>query len=147
MAAKVIGQGRRVAVALSRFDSKTFLQNFGQTSTHFGVALAPCFTSCSIYGCSGTAKGLAEQESQGVNIGAGVYWSGDRLSKSHGFESCRLLGCHPAWRSPEPVGYSLTDLDRLSSQMKVEEHRHSIARNQNIRRLHVHVHETMNMRS
>ena len=123
MAAQVIGQGCCVEVAFGGLDGKTFLHNVGQARADLRIAMLPGFSLRPLDTCTGAAECLAQQEPQGVEIRATVYWLGNRLPQAHGLQSCCLLGCHPAWRSPKPVGYSLTRLYRFSSQVKVQEQR------------------------
>src|SRR5271166_754351 len=123
MAAQVIGQACYVEVAFGGLDGKTFLHNVGQARADLRIAMLPGFSARPLDTCTGAAECLAQQEPQGVEIRATVYQLRNRLPQAHGLQSCSLLGCHPARRSPESVGYSLTRLYRFSSQVNVQEQR------------------------
>ena len=70
---------------------------------------------------------------------------GTGCPRPDGLECGFLLGCHPARCSAQSVGDPLAGLDRLAREMEVKQHRLSVAGDQDVRRLHVHVNQAMNV--
>ena len=139
MPAQVIRQGGRIAVTLRRLPGQALRDDVGQTHAHPGIVEVPPRTGRTVDEGTRDAKCVAQQQAQRIEIGPMIHGFRDRLAEAHGLHGVLLLGGHPAGRSPQPVGNPLTGLDRLPSQVKVEEHGQTVARDQDIRRLDVHV--------
>ena len=137
--AEVVGEGRRVAVAVGRCGGQAFPDDVGEPDADPGVPELPGPAGRPVRRRAGAAEGLAEQQAQRVEVGEAVDGPGDRPSPADGHHRGLLLGRHPAGRPPEPVTDPFAGRDRAARQVEVEEHRLAVARDQDVRGLDVHV--------
>ena len=82
-------------------------------------------------------KGLIEQNAQRVNIGLGIQRSRNWRAPSDRLDGGALLGRHIAWRAPQSFDRHALQVPRFTGEVKIEEHRLTVAGQQNIRRLDV----------
>ena len=142
---QVIRQGSCVAITLGRLRCQAFQSDVGQPDADLGVAAVAELAGHVPAPRTSAAESFAQQEPQCIKIRAVVHGCRDWLPQAHGLECGFLFGCHPARCSAQSVRDPLAGLDRLAREMEVKQHRLSITRDQDVRRLHVHVNQAMNV--
>ena len=120
--AQVISHRGRVVIALGRVRGQTFMGDIRQSAADQGIAMPPGSAGCPFNPSSRTAQRLTQQQSQCIEISAVVDRSRSALSPAHGLQGGLLLGCHPRRRPTEAVNDPFPRLDRLSSEVEIEQH-------------------------
>ena len=88
---------------------------------------------------------MPQQEAQRVDIGPVVDRYLDRLPRADGLECEAMLGRHPTRCATQTVGDPFSGGNRSMRQVKIKQHRQSVAGDQDVRGLHVHVDQAVRM--
>ncbi len=144
VAAQIAGQLRRGGVPIARPGCQALLDDVGKPNTDMRVPLRPSLCRLAF---ARSDQRLAQQNPERVDVGAPIDRLRNSFSSANGFHRCAVLGSHPSRRPPQPVRDVLAPADGPPGQVEVQKHRQPVTGDQNVRRLHIQMHQLMGMRS
>ena len=146
MAAEVVGDRRGVWVAVGRPRRQAFLDHVLKTHTDHRPASIPWLSDRRSLRRARAAEGVAQQQAQGVQVGAVIDGRRRGTAGGHGGQRLTLLWGHPVGSAAESVGHALAGFDPFPSEVEIQEQRLAVGGDQDVRRLYVHVDQAVRVR-